>query len=269
MSATCELGGGLGNQLFMIFNTIRYAHEHDLSFWFKYTTSFPSNTTRYPYWDTLFTNLLLFVKDQPYDQNAVYMKEDHLFSTTNPVVLQGYFQRPKYFKEYYTKIYSLIGVDEKKQHVLKKLGCALDLNATSLHFRLGDYKKYQQCHPILQYDYYQKSVERIVNDTHCTNFLYFYEDEDREYVEATIQRLKDELRQFDLTFTSSKPFGLDDWEEMLLMSMCKHHIIANSTFSWWGAYLNSNEFKKVIYPEKWFGFVEDMSERFPEEWIKL
>jgi hypothetical protein len=271
MSVTCDLCGGLGNQLFMIFNTIRYAREHNKLFWFKYTTSFPNNTTRYPYWDTLFTHLRPFVKDQPYEQDTVYIKEGHLFSTPNPVVLQGYFQRPHYFREYYDTIYSLIGFDEKKQGVLKKIGPA-DLNATSLHFRLGDYKKYQQCHPILGYDYYKKSIERIVNDTQCTHFLYFYEEEDCDYVEATIQRLKDEFKatqQLDLTFTSSKPFGLDDWEEMLLMSMCKHHIIANSTFSWWGAYLNANGSKKVIYPEKWFGFAEDMSGRFPEEWIKL
>ena len=67
-----------------------------------------------------------------------------------------------------------------------------------------------------------------------------YEDEDEEYVKDTIRKLEEECK---VTFVSSK-YGLSDWEEMLLMSLCKHHIIANSTFSWWGAWMNQNENKQ-------------------------
>ena len=63
---------------------------------------------------------------------------------------------------------------------------------------------------------------------------------------------------------------LQDWEQMLLMSCCEHHIIANSTFSWWGAYLNMNPDKIVCYPKKWFNSEShNTDDLFPEEWIKI
>jgi hypothetical protein len=97
--------------------------------------------------------------------------------------------------------------------------------------------------------------------------FYVYEDEDTDYVNRTIQTLQGEYK--DIIFVSTKPFALSDWEEMLVMSLCDHHIIANSTFSWWGAFFNTKNDKMVIYPERWFGFQEDMRGRFPENWIKI
>jgi hypothetical protein len=97
--------------------------------------------------------------------------------------------------------------------------------------------------------------------------LYVHEDEDTDYVNQTIQMLQGEYKN--IIFVSTKPFVLSDWEEMLVMSLCDHHIIANSTFSWWGAFLNTKDDKMVIYPERWFGFHMDMRDRFPEKWIKI
>jgi len=264
MSITCGLCGGLGNQLFMIFNTIQCSFEQSKPFWFKYSSSFSSNKTRYPYWDTFFSNLKEYVKDQEYEKDTIIVKQENInqLSHFEHVILEGYFQKSLFFEKYYKEIYDLINIDEKKKKVLKKLeGYKID-DCTSLHFRVGDYKMYPNIHPILSYEYYSKAVATIGSK----KFLYFYEDEDVEYITSIIQRLKTELN---VEFVSSKQFELVDWEEMLLMSLCEHNIIANSTFSWWGAYFNSNKNKKVVYPEKWFGFYEDMNGRFPDSWIKI
>ena len=64
---------------------------------------------------------------------------------------------------------------------------------------------------------------------------------------------------------------VEDWQQLLLMSACSHNIIANSSFSWWGAYLNTNPTKIVCYPEIWFGSkaTHDTKDLFPESWTKI
>jgi hypothetical protein len=268
MSITCELCGGLGNQLFMIFNTMNCSFENNKPFWFKNNKVFVSSTCRFPYWDTLFSNLKNFVLDNDYDNNIVCIEEKdmsylHLLPQERSILLKGYFQSPLYFKKNFKKIYNFIGIDEKKEELKIKLNNFESKNLTSLHFRLGDYKKYQHFHPILSYDYYKKAIEKINEKT----FLYFYEDEDQEYVENVIKQLKNDFPETE--YISSKQFKLKDWEEILLMSLCSHHIIANSTFSWWGAFLNESNTKKVIYPEVWFVGQKVREDLFPEEWIKI
>jgi hypothetical protein len=255
MSITCDLCGGLGNQLFMIFNTINNSFEYNKPFWFK------NNKVKYPYWDTLFSNLKNFVLDNDYDENTFIIEEKditglHLLSQERSILLKGYFQSPLYFQKNYKKIYSFIGFNEKKDDLKIKLNNLDFKNLTSLHFRLGDYdyKKYQYFH------YYKKAVEKINEN----KFLYFYEDEDQEYVENIIKQLKNDFPNTE--YISSKQFQLKDWEEMLLMSLCSHHIIANSTFSWWGAFLNESDTKKVIYPEVGQKVRTDL---FPEDWVKI
>ena len=62
--------------------------------------------------------------------------------------------------------------------------------------------------------------------------------------------------------------GKDSWQDMMLMSHCRHHIICNSTFSWWGAWLNPHKEKMILAPEKWFKNIETPY-IYPEEWIKI
>ena len=66
-------------------------------------------------------------------------------------------------------------------------------------------------------------------------------------------------------------YSVNDYEQLLLMSLCHHNIIANSTFSWWGAYFNSNPEKVDCYPSTWFGAKCNHSSRdlFPDNWVKI
>lgn len=236
MSITCELGGGLGNQLFMICNMIRCSFEQGKPFWFKYST----NTITY--WDTFLSYLKPYVKDQDYEKNTIVITQDHIdyVSYFEHIMLQGYFQTHIFFETYYKQIYDLINIDEKKKEVQTKLK-GFDVRMyTSLDY-----------HPILSYDYYKKAIQTIGS----TKIVYFYKD--KEYVEQMMMRLKEDK----VECISSKQFELDDWEEMIFMSLCQHHIISNSTFSWWGAYLGTND-KMVVYPEAWVG-------QFPDSWIKM
>jgi hypothetical protein len=168
----------------------------------------------------------------------------------------------------------MIHLEEMKTDVLKKL----DYNvynsyffnhAISIHFRLGDYKKVQHVHPIMNVKYYEDSLqyiqERRVADK---NVLYFCEEEDITEVSQIIDSLKVKFPKYQFIRADNE---LEDWEQMLLMSCCRYNIIANSTFSWWGAYFNSDSKKMVIYPSVWFGpnvkYVTD--DLFPNEWIKM
>jgi hypothetical protein len=96
---------------------------------------------------------------------------------------------------------------------------------------------------------------------------YFCEEEDIDTIDKNIAVLKQEFRSVEF----EREVAESDWQEMISMSCCKHHIIANSSFSWWGAYLNPRRDKIVCYPSVWFGplIQQDVSRMFPIDWIKI
>ena len=100
--------------------------------------------------------------------------------------------------------------------------------------------------------------------------FYFCEAVDASAVELIIKQLKDAVGE-GCEFTEVDTEAFDDWQQMLIMSCCQHNIIANSTFSWWGAYFNSNPEKIVCTPAEWFGPKIDikMKDLLPEEWTKI
>jgi hypothetical protein len=150
------------------------------------------------------------------------------------------------------------------------------MDKLSIHFRLGDYKQHPESHPILPKEYYYNALSVIQKKCQVENFkiLYFCEAEDNSEVLNTIEYLKCE---FVNAIFIKVDDTIPDWKQLLIMSVCNHNIIANSSFSWWGAYMNLSESKIVCYPEIWFGkniiqniphseFVKDLC---PTDWINV
>ena len=90
--------------------------------------------------------------------------------------------------------------------------------------------------------------KKLNSDT--LNVLIFYEKIDEKQINIKIKILKRKFNNINFTKINT---DIPDWEQLLIMSNCQHNIIANSSFSWWGAYLNSNKNKVVMYPDIWFG----------------
>jgi hypothetical protein len=272
--------GGLGNQIFQIFTTIAFSIKSKNNFHFLPLEILGGGTCtlRYTYWNSFFSNLKPFlIKILP--QMEIIRENGFRYNdipnsnlSNKNILLHGYFQSYKYFQEYYKTIYKIIKLDEMKKELVAKYNINQDYlkNTVSMHFRLGDYKKVSDVHPIMKYEYYKKSLLHIQNITNSINLniLFFCEDEDIETVIETIDKLQDDFPNY--TF-ERKYSHLDDWEQMLLMSVCYHNIIANSSFSWWGAYFNSNLDKIVCYPSLWFSIQTniDTTDLCPEEWTKI
>jgi hypothetical protein len=270
---TCELMGGLGNQLFQIFATISYSMKYKKPFRFLYKDFLGSRNT---YWNTFLFNLKTFtslnmpkttiIKEPAFNYNEIIDPPD-----SENVKLYGYYQSYKYFERSYKTICKLIKLEEQKEFIKKKYSHNYD-NLVSMHFRLGDYKNLQDFHPVMKVEYYKQAIQYILNNSEKSllKILYFCEKEDNEIVQNMIQQLQ--IIYPDCKFVKADE-SASDYEQILMMSLCKNNIIANSSFSWWAAYFNSREDKIVCYPDLWFGpklkDINNTCDLFPETWIKI
>jgi hypothetical protein len=273
--------GGLGNQLFQIFTTLAYAIKSGNIFQFSAaeTLGLGRTTIRHTYWDTFFAQLkhvtisvfpkLKKIREKDYTYNELDLTE----IKDADILLYGYFQSYKYFENEFNTICTLIKLKEMKSALINnnEFTRAFLQNTISLHFRIGDYKKIQRYHPIMTYEYYEQSLLHIASNTNNVGYvLYFCEDDDLLDVLITVNRLKLKFRDWKFIRCSSK---LADWEQMLLMSLCRYNVVANSSFSWWGAYFNSSDNKIVCYPAKWFGpsatAAHNTQDLCPPEWVKI
>jgi len=288
MIIACDPLGGLGNQLFQIFTTIAYGIKYKKKFVFLYQEHTRGVTIRPMYWKNLLQNLRIFTtvfaKNKITNQELINLPKmcenghhyTELLECSLPAVqLFGYFQSPKYFENYLDTILKLIRFSEIREQVLQENTSyfAADKSDTiyiSMHFRIGDYKMLQQYHPIMKYEYYETALQRMVLECQqkVLKVLYFYESQDTTDVKNIIERLTNAFAKIEFI---SVGISIEDWKQMILMTHCDHHIIANSTFSWWGAYLNPSDSKIVYYPGIWFGpnlthlRTDDL---FPVGWIK-
>jgi hypothetical protein len=273
--------GGLGNQLFQIFTTISSAINTRRKFTFIDIDKLGSGetTVRPTYWNNFLSKLKIFTT-KSFPQMLVIKESNYRYNPINlfmnqdkNICIYGYFQSYKYFDNNFEFICRLIGIDEIKKNVITKTNISEGYlnNAISIHFRIGDYKKIQHYHPIMTLEYYLNAlslITNIINENEIKNVLYFCEEEDLLDVSEIINKLKNRYPNFTFIKASNT---LSDWEQMTLMSCCKHNIIANSSFSWWGAHFNTNPDKIVCYPAVWFGEVagHDTRDLCPPGWHKI
>ncbi|MFR0779347.1 MAG: alpha-1,2-fucosyltransferase [Zhenhengia sp.] len=177
--------------------------------------------------------------------------------------LDGFWQTDKYFADSRYKLVDKfkfnIKLNEKEEKLLTILK---QNNAVSLHVRRGDYvtnSNYAEKHHVIKNNnYYIRALKYMENN--LSNIKYFIFSDDPEWVRKTLD-IKGAI-----IIDWNK--GSDSYKDMFWMSQCKHNIIANSTFSWWGAWLNQNPDKIVIAPNKWFNTME-APDIWCEDWIRI
>jgi hypothetical protein len=232
---------------------------------------------------------VLYIREKEFAYNSLPKPYG---SNTVDKCLYGYFQSAKYFHHHRETLFQMVQLSDIKAKVLEKYSQYKYLennnNTISMHFRLGDYKKLQGYHPVLPKEYYlnallyvKKSLSSLKLNTNNSNLnnqesgsglkiLYFCEEkeEDLADVEKTIHYLQSHLNK-NIVFEKIDA-TLEDWEQMIIMSLCSCNIIANSTFSWWGAYLNSGN-NIVCYPKTWFGnkTKHNIKDLFLDNWVQI
>jgi hypothetical protein len=278
--------GGLGNQLFQIFATISLALSTGKVFLFPYSDILTTGMTRPTYWYTLLHSLInnttwktaesdnprIFslppIEEKGFEHDEMVIIRVNL--EKHPACLHGYFQSYKYFEKHYETIIQLIGLRTKQEEIRDKTRLMNGLQTVSLHFRLGDYVSKQSHHPIMSIKYYMGALTRIIDELGSETFrvIYFGEKDDETTIKICIQILTKKFPYLEFVKADLD----EDWEQMLLMSLCDHNVIANSSFSWWGAYFNANKNKIVCYPTTWFGPAmrnHDTKDLCPPGWVRI
>lgn len=209
-------------------------------------------------------NLTSLIPNYYLEKTLVY-HEDIL--TLDNMYFDGYFQNEKYFKSIRNELLNDFKITEDitaYTKEVKKLIKSSD-KSVSLHIRRGDYvsnSRINNIHGTCSLEYYTKAIEYIKTQIGEINIFIFSDD---------ISWVKENLHHKNIYFVESYNNRIPH-EDIYLMSLCSHHIIANSSFSWWGAWLNQNENKIVIAPKRWFNdkkMEKQAQDIVPRDWIRI
>ena len=259
---TIKLKGGLGNQLFqyafgrslssdlnteLIFDLSHYDSEYAKSKKHDFfnlqifnikniNTQFSKEMLEEPY-------KLKFYQEPSFNETTGFPSKRNLNSLQIPAYFDGYWQSEKYFIQNENLIKKdlqfNIPINGKNKAVAKDI---LDNNSIAMHIRRGDYQDNPQF-GMCGLDYYKKSISYIENQIEDPKFFIFSDDP---------QWVKKNIKVSHPTYYVTHNSVEKGHEDLRLMSLCKHFIIANSSFSWWGAWLSQNENKIVTIPKPWF-----------------
>lgn len=281
---TVKIYGGLGNQMF------QYAAGRALSLQYQvplcldiswFNQKHDANTTVRTYQLGIFKNITatiqnrrsfpcqrLITRIRKYLPFSYVIREPHFAywpgfaEITPPARLDGYWQCEKYFMDFQKEIrhdFTFPTLPEKAGHLAKLIGETPD--SVSVHIRRGDYVENPQAqafHGNLKQDYYGKALQLIKNACGKTRLFIF--SDDPQWVRKNFDCCGHDAVIVDLAFPDAPH------HDMHLMSQCKHHIIANSSFSWWGAWLGTPQ-GMTFAPKRWFNAPEiDTSTICPASW---
>lgn len=283
-----QLAGGLGNQLFQFSfgRALALRHDQELKFdlrfllkanqhsgyalgefLYKLQIASAADLLRYP---MLTSSIAERIKTQvnPFlgittEVGMAY--SNHYFDTVSStnMLYRGYWQSEKFFKTIESQIRDdLLFIRSDEFDTMAVIAEIKSCNAVSIHVRRGDYIKntaaaavYFQCGQ----EYYVKAMQLIFEKVE--NPVFFVFSDDIVYAKSIFNKYGPRVRYVDST---TSPY-----EDMYAMSCCKHNIIANSTFSWWGAWLNCNENKVVVSPTKWFNDASISNNIIPEYFYSI
>lgn len=272
--------GGLGNQMFIYAFALHLSKIHpntriDLSDMVHYHVhngyelprvfGLADRTVRMPQWvkktlEFLFFNTILERKQRhdtlrPFERHRLWPF----------IYYKGFYQSERYFKDVEEEVRKAFAfrpsqASERTRGMLAQIEA--DRRAVSLHVRRGDYLKprhWEDLGSVCQRPYYENAL-REMNRLRSDARFYVFSD-DPKWVQENLQLPAD-------TVFVDWNHGLDSWQDMMLMSRCRAHIICNSTFSWWGAWLNPRADKTVIAPARWFRHSKAPG-ILPESWVKV
>lgn len=208
-------------------------------------------------WKTLNKIGLLF-------RNDFHLRYYPYFAKSSLTYFDGFFQSYKYFEEFSGIIKQDLRLKGGIPSAAEKMAAQIKAcNSVSVHIRRGDYisnasnfNSYGVCSP----DYYYGAANLIEENVHEP--VYFIFSDDITWVQENLK--------IDGQIVYVSQYGFEEATELFLMSQCKHNIIANSSFSWWGAWLNENPDKIVIAPKKWTNIKNfDTIDLIPSDWMQL
>jgi hypothetical protein len=224
----------------------------------KYFEKFAKQTGSLSFFHNLFVaDQKHYVKQKGFGFNKEYLK------VGGKAYLDGLWASEKYFTDIENQLRKDFTPKTVDDYYLSTLAEIKAVNSVSLHFRRGDYVNdpgTNRHHGVTGFDYYQQAMKII--EEKIKDPVYFVFSDDIEWV-------KNNLKTNQQVHFIKQPDQSRSYQDLLLMSQCSHNIIANSTFSWWGAWLNQNKDKIVCSPAKWFNFDRDISDLLPESWIKI
>jgi len=196
-----------------------------------------------------------------YTEKVEFLYDETVFHKTSSLLI-GVWQVEAYFKDISEIIRREFLFKKPKDARNRKLIQEINTcNSVSIHIRRGDYltSKRTELFTVFKNEtYYINAIDYINKRIENPHYYIFSDD---------IQWVKENLKIANCTFVDHNK-GKNSYIDMYLMSLCKHNIIANSTFSWWGGWLNNNKNKMVIIPECWLN-TKDCPGIYPSEWIKM